>query len=110
MEVIVNTAALLDNMVSASAFSQGKSAKCFEKASDGMPVIVMKNNAPYRIVVTPADFARMSELEEDNELLAMALARLQANSGKPAVPADEVYKELGIDMAEVDATDDVELA
>ena len=37
-------------------------------------------------------YARMSELEEDNELLAMALVRLQTNSGKVAVPADEVNK------------------
>lgn len=106
----MNTATLLDNIVPTSAFSQGKSAKCFEKVSDGAPVIVMKNNAPYRVVVTPADFARMAELEEDNELLTMALARLEANAGKPAVPASEVYARLGVDMDEVAAMDDVELA
>lgn len=106
----MNTATLLANVVPTSAFSQGKSAKCFEKASDGSPVIVMKNNQPYRVVVTPADFMRMSELEEDNELLTMALARLEANAGKPAVPAADVYARLGIDMDEVEAMDDVELA
>lgn len=69
----------------------------------------MKNNAPYRVVVTPTDFARMSELEEDNELLSMALARLEANRDKPSLSASEVYERLGIDMEEVAAMDDVEL-
>lgn len=105
----MNAATLLDNIVPTSAFSQGKSAKCFEKVADGSPVIVMKNNAPYRVVVTPTDFARMSELEEDNELLSMALARLEANRDKPSLSASEVYERLGIDMEEVAAMDDVEL-
>lgn len=106
----MNTAALLDNMVPTSAFSQGKSARCFEKVSDGMPVVVLKNNSPYRVVVTPADYARMAQLEEDNELLSLALARLEANAGKAAVPAAQAYADLGIDMDEVAAMDDVELA
>lgn len=105
----MNAGALLDNIVPTSAFGQGKSAKCFEKVSNGMPVIVMKNNTPYRVVLTPGDFARMSELQEDNDLLAMALDRLEANVGKRAIPASEVYDRLGINMDEVEAMDDVEL-
>ncbi len=106
----MNAGTLLENIVPTSAFNQGKSAQCFEKATNGMPVIVMKNNAPYRVVLTPDDFARMSELEENNELLAMALARLEANKDKPAIPAADVYARLGISNAEIDALDDVELA
>lgn len=106
----MSPAALLENIVSASAFNKGQSARCFEKASDGLPVIVVKNNLPYRVVMTSDDYMRMSELEQDNALLQIALARLEANAGRPAIPAAEAYADLGIDMSQVDAMEDVELA
>lgn len=106
----MNATQLLENMVPTSSFSKGQSARCFEKVSDGLPIIVVKNNVPYRVVITPADFTRMAELEEDNELLAMALARLEANKDKRTIPAEEAYAELGIDPKEIEQMDDVELA
>ena len=46
-------AELLDNMVPVSAFSRGKAAQAFSSASNSTPVIVLKNNAPYRVITTP---------------------------------------------------------
>lgn len=101
----MNAATILDNVVPASAFNRGKSAKCFERAGDGTPVVVMRNNAPYRVILSTDDFSRMSEAEEDLDLACMALARLSA--GSRPIPANEVYEELGIDL---DGVGDVELA
>lgn len=104
----MNAAALLENIVPASAFNQGKSSRCFEKAEDNSPVVVLKNNAPYRVVITVSDFVRMSELEEDNELLSIALARLEKHTGEPGIPAEEVYKDLKIDYENLEPLDDSE--
>ena len=104
----MSPAALLENVVPTSAFNKGQSTRCFERAHDGLPVIVMKNNSPYRVVVTPDDYIRMSELEEDNLLLQMALARLEANVGRPTIPEADVYKDLGVSADEIAAMDDVE--
>lgn len=101
---------LLDNLVSASQFSQGQSAKCFEKARDGEPVVVLRNNVPYRVVLTCGDFGQMRELEEDVALLELALARLERNQHGAGIPAEEVYAEFGITPEDLDAIDDVELA
>ena len=106
----MNAGNLIENIVPTSAFNRGKSAQCFERVADGAPIIVMKNNAPYRVVVTPDDFVRLSEVEEDNALLVMSLSRLEANVGKPAVPAEDAYRELGVNPDEIDAMEDVELA
>lgn len=106
---MMNASALLDNLVPTSAFSQGKAARFFEKVEDGSPIVVLKNNAPYRIVITPSDYRRMTELEEDLALMSVAMERLEANAGRPGIPAAEVYTKLGIDMAEIEAMDDVEL-
>ena len=99
-------AELLDNMVPVSAFSRGKAAQAFSSASNSTPVIVLKNNAPYRVITTPDEYAYLSEVEADMVLMA----RLTANQDAGSVPAEEVYAELGIALEDVDAIEDVELA
>ena len=74
-------AELLDNMVPVSAFSRGKAAQAFSSASNSTPVIVLKNNAPYRVITTPDEYAYLSEVEADMVLMAEAMARLTANQG-----------------------------
>ena len=103
-------AELLDNMVPVSAFSRGKAAQAFSSASNSTPVIVLKNNAPYRVITTPDEYAYLSEVEADMVLMAEAMARLTANQDAGSVPAEEVYAELGIALEDVDAIEDVELA
>ena len=101
-------AELLDNMVPVSAFSRGKAAQAFSSASNSTPVIVLKNNAPYRVITTPDEYAYLSEVEADMVLMAEAMARLTANQDAGSVPAEEVYAELGIALEDVDAIEDVE--
>ena len=96
-------AELLDNMVPVSAFSRGKAAQAFSSASNSTPVIVLKNNAPYRVITTPDEYAYLSEVEADMVLMAEAMARLTANQDAGSVPAEEVYAELGIALEDVDA-------
>ena len=105
-------AELLDNMVPVSAFSRGKAAQAFSSASNSTPVIVLKNNAPYRVITTPDEYAYLSEVEADGAYggMAEAMARLTANQDAGSVPAEEVYAELGIALEDVDAIEDVELA
>ena len=73
-------AELLDNMVPVSAFSRGKAAQAFSSASNSTPVIVLKNNAPYRVITTPDEYAYLSEVEADMVLMAEAMARLTSSS------------------------------
>ena len=94
-------AELLDNMVPVSAFSRGKAAQAFSSASNSTPVIVLKNNAPYRVITTPDEYAYLSEVEADMVLMAEAMARLTANQDAGSVPAEEVYAELGIALEEM---------
>ena len=85
-------------------------AQAFSSASNSTPVIVLKNNAPYRVITTPDEYAYLSEVEADMVLMAEAMARLTANQDAGSVPAEEVYAELGIALEDVDAIEDVELA
>ena len=103
-------AELLDNMVPVSAFSRGKAAQAFSSASNSTPVIVLKNNAPYRVITTPDEYAYLSEGEADMVLMAEAMARLTANQDAGFLSADEVYADLGIAPEDIAAADDVDLS
>ncbi|MBX9033183.1 antitoxin PHD [Gordonibacter massiliensis (ex Traore et al. 2017)] len=103
-------AELLDNMVPVSAFSRGKAAQAFSSASSSTPVIVLKNNVPYRIITTPDEYAYLSEVEADMVLMAEAIARLTGNQGGDSLSAEQVYAELGVAPEDVADADDVELA
>lgn len=106
---MATSAELLDNMVPVSAFSRGKAAQAFSSATNATPVIVLKNNAPYRIITTPDEYAYLSEMESDMVLMAEAMARLTANQDAESIPVETVYAELGIDPDIVADADDVEL-
>lgn len=103
-------AELLDNMVPVSAFSRGKAAQAFSSATNSTPVIVLKNNAPYRVITTPDEYAYLSEVEADMVLMAEAMARLTANQDAAYVPAEKVYADLGIAPEDIIDVDDVELS
>lgn len=107
---MTTTAEFLDNMVPVSAFSRGKAAQAFSSATNAAPVIVLKNNAPYRVITTPDEYAYLSEVESDMVLMAEAIARLTANEGVESIPAQTVYAELGIDAEDIDGADEVDLA
>lgn len=103
-------AELMENMVPVSAFSRGKAAQAFSAASNSTPVIVLRNNAPYRVITTPDEYAYLSEVEADMVLMAEAIARLTSNQGVAPIPADEVYAELGVTAEALADADEVELA
>ena len=65
----MDTATLIDNIVPISTFNQGGASKAFARVSDGSPVIVLKNNKPSAIIISPEDFKKYDEAMEDLGLL-----------------------------------------
>ena len=105
----MSMAAVLENMYPVSEMSRGKASSILASVGNGNPAIIVKNNAPYRVITTTENYLYLSELEEDIVLLAEAVARLEANRDKEPIPASEVYAKYGIDPAEIAAMDDVEI-
>lgn len=47
---------VLKQLVSITQFNRGKAAQLFSKVKKGEPLVVMKNNAPVAIVISPEDY------------------------------------------------------
>ena len=103
------TATILKNAHPVSAFSQGKASSIFNDVADGTPALIIKNNEPYRAVITVDDYLRYEELEEDLFLLELSLERLAMNAGREGVSAADVLAEFGIAASDLDAIPDDEI-
>lgn len=55
---------LMNRMIPISVFSRGGSAKAFDMVETGKPVIVLRNNSPIAVLVTPAEYDRMQDAVE----------------------------------------------
>ena len=99
---------ILNSLVPITQFNRGQASRIFDRLHTESQLVVLKNNQPAAVILSPEEYARLSEIEEDYFLLIEATKRLAENSA-PTTPMDEVIKELGITDEEIDAAEDVEI-
>lgn len=99
----------LRSLVSISQFSKGQATQVFDRLKNEPQLVVLKNNVPAAILLSPAEFSRLMEMEENYRLLTLAQERLDGNSLSKARKESEVMQSLGITEADIDAAEDVEL-
>lgn len=98
----------LQSLVPISQFNKGQAAKIFDRLRSEKELIVLKNNQPSAIILSPEEYTRLTEIEEDYFLLLEANKRLDDNGNKESVSYDSVMKHLGISEAELLEAEDAE--
>lgn len=96
-EDMMGTATLLNNLVSVSDFNHGKASQTFKRVQDDNPVIVLKNNKPAAVIVSPDDYRRLTEAEEDFVLYQEAMERLKNDDGTRLTEEEVFGKEPEVD-------------
>ncbi|MBR1409050.1 MAG: type II toxin-antitoxin system Phd/YefM family antitoxin [Clostridia bacterium] len=102
-------ASALQSLVSISQFSKGQAAKVFDRLRDESQLIVLKNNVPAAVLLSPEEYTRLAEIEENYQLLLLAQKRLLNGKLENAVTENEAMALLGITEDEVAAAEDVEI-
>ncbi len=103
---MAHTANVLNSLVPITQFNRGQAARIFDRLHSESQLVVLKNNQPAAVILSPSEFQRLSEIEEDYLLLREAMARLSANTA-PAIPMGDLMRELDITQEELDAAEDV---
>lgn len=106
MAIAVN---LLQSLVPISQFNKGQASKIFDRLHSEKELIVLKNNQPSAIILSPEEYTRLTEIEEDYFLLLEATKRIGANGDKKVIPIDAVMTDLGIGKEELMDTEDVDI-
>lgn len=100
---------LLQSLVPISQFNKGQASKIFDRLRSEKELIVLKNNQPSAIILSPEEYTRLTEIEEDYFLLLEANKRIEANGDKNTIPIDAVITDLGISNEELLDTEDVNI-
>ena len=103
------TAGLLQSLVPISQFNKGQAAKIFDRLHSERELIVLKNNQPSAIILSPEEYTRLTEIEEDYYLLLEANKRMEDNGNNKTVLFDSVMSNLGISEDELLDTENVDI-
>ena len=98
-------ASVLNSLVPITQFNRGQASRIFDRLHTESQLVVLKNNQPAAVILSPAEYARLSEIEEDYLLLLEATRRLAESAG-PAIPERELMKELGVTEEELVAAEE----
>lgn len=89
----------LRSTIPISLFNRGMAGKVFEDVRRQGAKVVMKNNSPECVLLSPEEYLRLIDEVNDAKLAALAAQRMQGFDPADAIPAEEVYRQNGITKA-----------
>jgi PHD/YefM family antitoxin component YafN of YafNO toxin-antitoxin module len=98
----------LTHTVPITRFNRGEANKIFEEVRATGCKVVLKNNEPACVLITPERFQKMADLIEDQVLLMLAEQREKQDTGK-RYSFEEILADDGLTLADIEAMEDVEL-
>ncbi len=100
---------VMDCLVPISLFNKGQATKIFNRLKETKELFVLKNNQPSAVILSPEEYVRLTEIEENYTLLLEATSRLEINGNKPGIPMETVMEDLGISADELEQLEDVDI-
>ncbi len=97
---------MLDCLIPITQFNRGQASKIFDRLKDQKQLIVLKNNQASAVILSPEEFERLSEIEENYYLLVEAEHRMAAYAGELGVSRDDALKQLGVTEADIEAAEE----
>ncbi len=99
----------IKNTISISLFNRGLAGKVFEDVKQSGAKVVMKNNAPECVLMSPDEYVRLMDEINDARLLTLALSRMENFDPKALISGEKVYRDFGITPDMLESGDEVEL-
>ncbi|WP_304749686.1 hypothetical protein [Dubosiella newyorkensis] len=98
-----------NTMISIYAFDNGFSSQIFEEVKKQGTLCVGNNNVIECVLLSPKKYASFMEELTNMELELLAMQRMSNSDLSNAIPAKKVYKNLGIDLNDLEGFDEIEL-
>lgn len=96
------------NTVPITLFNRGLAGKIFEEVKQQGSKVVMKNNTPECVLLSPEEYLHLMDEVNDAKLAALAAERMQHFDPAAAISAEEVYRSHGITEADLASMDEIE--
>lgn len=105
---MIDVTSALRNTVPISMFNRGLAGKIFEDVKQNGSKVVMKNNAPECVLLSPKEYLRLVDEVNDTRLAMIAAERMQNFQPQNIVSAQTVFEKNGITEQELEGFDEVE--
>ncbi|MBR4473471.1 MAG: type II toxin-antitoxin system Phd/YefM family antitoxin [Oscillospiraceae bacterium] len=106
MDSIVKT---MNHLVSVSAFNKGEAGTIFSTVKKtNEPKLVLRRNEPECILISPLQYTQLIEELEDLRDYKLAVERLVASQGQETISFEEILREDGLSLADLDAMEDID--
>lgn len=84
------------NEVSISQFDEGNAIQIFDRLCTDRGLVILKNSQSIAVVLSPAEYIRLVEAEEDYMSTVEANIRPGENGEKPMIPFEDILERLKI--------------
>ena len=101
----VSISNMLNSIVPISRFNKGEASKIFDEVHSSGYKIVVKNNKPTCVLLTPEKYEEMVETIENYYLLIEAEKRMVSEKEEKYVTHEAILKKLNITDEELDDID-----
>lgn len=101
-------ASAIRNTISISMFNRGLAGKIFADVRRTGAKVVMKNNLPECVLLSPEEYLAMVDAVNDAKLLSLASERLEKYDPATVISTEEMNQRLKIDEADLADFDEVE--
>ena len=104
----MNIIAAIQNTISITQFNRGLAGKIFQEVKQSGAKVVMKNNIPECVLISPDEYVRLMDEVNDARLLALAVERMENFNPNNTISEKQVMEEFGVseedlsDFAEVE--------
>lgn len=98
----------INSLVSITQFNKGQASRIFDRLNTEKQLIVLKNNVPSAVIISPEEYIRLSEIAEDYYLLTEAQTRLKNNKGKQTLSFDDVMRSFDISDDDIENAEDLD--
>lgn len=97
----------IENTISISLFNRGLAGKIFHDAKTHGAKIVMKNNTPECVLLSPDKYIRLLDEADDARLLNAATERMSHYDPATLITQMQVDQEFGFSPSDYENTDDI---
>ncbi len=100
---------ILKNLVPITQFNKGQAAKIFDRLKTEHRIVVLKNNTPSAIILSPDEYQRLLEIEENSILLNLAEQRLANYEPGDGIPYEEALLQMCLTHKDIENAEDLEI-
>ena len=97
----------IENTISISMFNRGLAGKIFEDVKNHGAKVVMKNNTPECVLLSPEEYIRLLDEANDARLLAAATERMSHFDPETLISQEQVDQMLNFSPSDYENTDDI---